>query len=86
MRGVTVTGRTCGTLVGLVCLAFSLLLFSAPVAAAATFAVNKTSDASDRKLSDSKCDTDKKDKNQCTLRAAMEEANDTPGPTTSISI
>src|SRR5262245_11232749 len=49
------------------------------VAADATFVVNKVGDASDMNLADSKCDTSTNTGNQCTLRAAIEEANDTAG-------
>src|SRR5262245_41808561 len=40
-----------------------------------TFTVNKTTDASDRAVGDAKCDTSTKAGNQCTLRAAIQEAN-----------
>jgi hypothetical protein len=49
------------------------------VAAATTFVVNKTGDAADLNLTNAKCDTSTTSGNQCTLRAAIQEANDTPG-------
>ena len=59
-----------------------LALWSGPADAATTFTVNKTSDAKDRKISDSVCDTSRKRGKQCTLRAAIEESNDTSGADT----
>ena len=59
-----------------------LALSSGPAKAATTFTVNKTGDAEDRKLTDAKCDTSTKKGNQCTLRAALEESNDTSGEDT----
>ena len=56
-----------------------LALFSEP-AEAATFTVNRTGDASDRNINNSVCDVSPTRGNQCTLRAAIQEANDTPGP------
>jgi CSLREA domain-containing protein len=50
-----------------------------PVARAATFTVNRIGDASDLNLANSVCDTSTNAGNQCTLRAAIQEANDTPG-------
>jgi hypothetical protein len=64
-------------------LALALLaLSSGPADAATTFTVNKTSDAKDRRISDSVCDTSRKRGKQCTLRAAIEESNDTSGADT----
>jgi CSLREA domain-containing protein len=59
------------TFVGVVLLA----LPSGPAGAEATFVVNSTGDASDRRLSDAVCDTSRKRGKQCTLRAALQEAN-----------
>ena len=59
-----------------------LALLSGPAEAATTFTVNKTSDAKDRRISDSVCDTSRKRGKQCTLRAAIEESNDTSGADT----
>ena len=59
-----------------------LALSSGPAEAATTFTVNKTSDAKDRKISDSVCDTSRKRGKQCTLRAAIQESNDTAGADT----
>ena len=57
-------------------------LSSGPAEAATTFTVNKTSDASDRRISDTVCDISRKRGKQCTLRAAIEESNDTSGADT----
>jgi hypothetical protein len=59
-----------------------LALSPGPAEAATTFTVNKTSDAKDRRISDSVCDTSRKRGKQCTLRAAIEESNDTTGADT----
>jgi CSLREA domain-containing protein len=58
-----------------------LTLSSGPAEAATTFTVNKDGDAGDRNI-DGVCDTSKKKGEQCTLRAAIEEANATPGANT----
>ena len=59
-----------------------LALSSAPADAATTFTVNKTGDVADRKITDAACDVSRKRGKQCTLRAALEEANDTFGADT----
>lgn len=52
-------------------------------AQAATFIVNTTADAPDGNLADEECDVDPLGlANQCTLRAAIMEANEEPGPDT----
>jgi titin len=62
------------------CLAVSSFAFAVtPVRSAATFVVNRTGDAADRNLANAACDTSTATGNQCTLRAAIQEANDTPG-------
>jgi hypothetical protein len=66
------------TLAALVLAGVLLALFSEP-AEAATFAVNRTGDASDRNINNSVCDVSRTRGNQCTLRAAIQEANNTPG-------
>ena len=56
----------------------ALALGAAPspvLGAARTFVVNKTSDAADRHPGDGKCDSSTKSGLQCTLRAAIQEAN-----------
>jgi CSLREA domain-containing protein len=70
-------------------LAVSLLIAAAamavgagPARGAATFTVNKIGDAADLNLTNAKCDVSTKAGNQCTLRAAIQEANDTPGADT----
>jgi hypothetical protein len=59
-----------------------LALSSGPVEAATTFTVNKTGDAGDRRISDSVCDSSRLNGKQCTLRAAIQESNDTLGADT----
>ncbi|MGH3144658.1 MAG: hypothetical protein ACRDTR_02545 [Rubrobacter sp.] len=63
---------------GLVLLAFA----SGPADAATTFTVNSTDDTGDISISDGTCDSDPVDGEQCTLRAAIEEANHTAGADT----
>jgi hypothetical protein len=58
-----------------------LALSSGPAEAATTFTVNKTGDAGDRNI-DGVCDSNSKNGDQCTLRAAIEEANATLGADT----
>jgi hypothetical protein len=53
-----------------------LALWSEPADAAATFTVNKTGDGKDRRIN-GVCDSSRKRGEQCTLRAAIEEANAT---------
>ena len=48
-------------------------------AAAATFTVNRTGDAADKRLGDGACDASRDKGKQCTLRAAIQEANHTSG-------
>ena len=62
--------------------ALVLALSSVPAEADTTFTVNKTGDAGDRRLTDTVCDTSRKRGKQCTLRAAIQEANDTLGTDT----
>jgi hypothetical protein len=57
----------------------SLLLSAPPAKANPILTVNLTSDATDRDLSDDRCDVSAHRGSQCTLRAAMREANNTPG-------
>ncbi len=57
-------------------------LLAAGPAHAATFTVNETGDAADANLTDSVCDASTLSGRQCTLRAAIGEANDTPGADT----
>ncbi len=73
------------TLLALAALALAgvlLALWSGPADAQTTFTVNKTGDAKDRKVGNGKCDSSRKRGLQCTLRAAIEEANATPGADT----
>ena len=53
-----------------------------PVLATTTFVVNRNGDAADNNLADTKCDTSSASGKQCTLRAAIQESNDTSGPDT----
>ena len=55
--------------------ALSSVLAPSPAAAAGPFVVNKTGDASDRNIGNGTCDSSKKSGNQCTFRAAIQEAN-----------
>jgi hypothetical protein len=48
-----------------------------PAEAETTFSVNKTGGAKDRKVGDGKCDTSRLNGMQCSLRAAIQEANAT---------
>ena len=59
-----------------------LLLMATSPAYAAAFTVNSTGDGVDRNLADSVCDASASRGNQCTLRAAIQEANDTAGADT----
>jgi hypothetical protein len=54
-----------------------LVLWSGPADAATTFTVNNTGDAGDRKI-DGVCDSSRQKGKQCTLRAAIQEANAAP--------
>jgi hypothetical protein len=57
------------------------VLLAANPAHAATFTVNRTGNAPDANLANAVCDSNASQTgNQCTLRAAIQEANDTPGP------
>ena len=53
-----------------------------PARAAQTFVVTTTGDEPDLNLADAVCDVGAAAGNQCTLRAAIEEADDTPGADT----
>jgi CSLREA domain-containing protein len=88
-RGLPVgSSRVVG--LGLVMMVVATLLMAAgtlvvgarPAEAATTFTVNKTDDGDDRNLSDARCDTSRNNGSQCTLRAAIEESNDTAGADT----
>lgn len=62
---------------------FALLLAVGPARAATTFSVNSTGDGSDANIVDTACDADASTEGrQCTLRAAIQESNDTPGADT----
>jgi hypothetical protein len=50
-----------------------------PARASTTFVVNRNGDAADLNLANAACDVSTNAGNQCTLRAALQEANDTPG-------
>ena len=66
----------------LVLTAASLLVNAGTTVAATTFTVNRIGDAGDRNLSNAACDVSTNSGNQCTFRAAIQEANDTPGADT----
>jgi CSLREA domain-containing protein len=73
------------TLLALLALVLAGVLFAVwpnPADAATIFTVNKTGDAGDRKITDTVCDSSRLRGKQCTLRAAIEEANDTSGADT----
>jgi titin len=56
------------------------VLLAAKPAHAVTFSVNRTADTRDANLTNAACDVDASQRgNQCTLRAAIQEPNDTPG-------
>ena len=67
-------------LAGLV--AAGVALASPMPARAATFTVNRIGDQPDRNLTNSSCDTSANAGNQCTLRAALQQANYTAGADT----
>ena len=67
------------TTVATLVVAGGMLVAGAGPAWAATFTVNRIGDAGDRSLSDARCDISNNNGSQCTLRAAIEEANDTAG-------
>ena len=70
-------------LTAIVSVAVALPMFSGvPVAATTTFVVNRIGDAPDLNLANAACDVSSKTGRQCTLRAAIQEANDTPGADT----
>lgn len=61
-------------------LSVAALAAAGEAGAAAVFAVNSTGDAKDANFSDGRCDTESATSgNQCTLRAAIEQANETAG-------
>ena len=62
--------------------ALGLMLVEAGPVLGATFTVNRIGDAADLNLANAACDVSSTTGNQCTLRAAIQEANDTPGPDT----
>ncbi len=67
----------------LVALVAATVLAARPAHADTTFTVNSTGDEADAKLTDAFCDAIKDTpRAQCTLRAAIQEANDTPGADT----
>ncbi len=55
-----------------------LVVGAKPAHAVSTFTVNQFTDSNDRDLTDSLCDVSTAPGIQCTLRAAIQEANDTP--------
>ena len=72
-----------------VALVLGLLLTASPILgavhpaqAAQTFVVNRATDEPDRNLADAACDVSANAGPQCTLRAAIQEANATPGADT----
>lgn len=61
---------------------FLFVLFGALAisASAITFTVNSTANTGDSDTTDNRCDTDPAEGDQCTLRAAIQQANASPGP------
>ena len=58
-------------------------LAGTPAGAATTFTITENSDAADADITDARCDTDPDASGKrCTLRAAIQEANDTAGANT----
>lgn len=57
----------------------SMAALANPTRGATTFVVNRIGDAADLNLANTKCDTSSARGKQCTLRAAIQEANDTAG-------
>ena len=77
--------RRFGALVALVVLAMmaTLLAASGPASASTTFVVTETGDLPDASTGDSLCDTDILESgDQCTLRAAIQQADATVGADT----
>ena len=62
--------------------ALAVVVAPTPVLGAATFVVNKTGDAADNNIGNGKCDSSAASGKQCTLRAAIQEANATLGADT----
>jgi CSLREA domain-containing protein len=70
-------------LLAVVLLVGPFLLSARPARAAVTFVVTTTGDQRDHDLADDRCDVSRtRDGDQCTLRAAIQEANDTFGADT----
>ena len=65
-----------------VLVATSISVLTIKPAYAATFTVNRTGNAKDININDTRCDSSPDRGNQCTLRAAIQESNDTPGADT----
>jgi CSLREA domain-containing protein len=81
--GSRVVALGLGILVATLLAAAGLVVVGAsPAEAATTFTVNRTGDAVDRNPGNAKCDTSSNNGKQCTLRAAIEEANATAGADT----
>ena len=70
------------TLLALALLGVLLVIWSGPVDAATTFTVNSTGNAKDININNSVCDSSSNTGIQCTLRAAIQESNDTSGADT----
>jgi hypothetical protein len=82
MKGLFVVVQKWAVVLALTLAAGSLLLSAPPAKAKHIFTVNLTTDINDRNLSDDRCDVSATPGSQCTLRAAMREANSTPGADT----
>ena len=76
------TARTLALSVLAVLVTTSVCALTIEPAYAATFTVNRVGNAKDIKISDTRCDSSPDRGIQCTLRAAIQESNDTPGADT----
>lgn len=84
VRQTTAIRTICRALLALLVVGGGILLTLSygPAGAATTFTVTETGDEGDINLSNARCDSSTDTGDQCTLRAAIEEANDTPGADT----
>jgi CSLREA domain-containing protein len=88
MRAMTDTRREQGSfywkmLMGMALVALLMVMMAArPAHASTTFTVNTTADSADGDLADNTCDAEFSNTPFCTLRAAIQQANATPGADT----
>lgn len=79
VRASTTRRVILGTGLALMLVAALLSAWAPPASAVATFTVKNTGDAADLNLGDAICDTSPANGRQCSLRAAIQEANATAG-------